>query len=402
MTTAKIERFLNIFTIISLFALASFVFTSLALSSLIHIFIFIPSLYFTYKAWKEGQLDISGSRIALLLLVLFGVISVIAAPDIANKFKGIGKLKYFLIGVLGIYAYRSCLEDKLRSDKVRLILNIFMVSVSIATISGIIGLYTGHNPLRFRAATDEWRATGMYGMAITYGYGIQFACILFCGLLLYRKKIEKFINTKLLIFATVISLAGLYLSYTRGAMVGFLVAVPFLLYGKSKKLFFSALIMGMIVVALVVGAIVSGKGGNSRIFQALDSESNMIRISQYRAAWHGFKENPLTGLGYRNFEPHSVALKEKYGLGYLSFRGHAHNNFLEILAGTGIFGFVAVVAFVLFWFIETFRRKDIIGMVVPAFVVAFVVSGLFQNTMMDSENMYLIMSVYALSQLRIS
>ena len=286
MSTAKVERILNIFSMISLFALAAFVFTSTAMSSLIHIFVFLPGLYFFYKAWKEGRLELSASRIALLLLVLFGAISVFAAPDIAHKLKGVGKLKYFLIGVLGIYAYRNCLETTVKKDKIRLILNIFMIAISIATISGAIGLFTGWNPLRFRAATDEFRSTGLYGMAITYGYGMQFACILLCGLLIYRKKIEGFINTKMLMIVTVISLAGLYLSYTRGAVVGFLAALPFLLYGKSKKLFFTAFIAGVLVITLVVGAIVTGVATreNSRFFQALDSESNMIRNSQYRAA----------------------------------------------------------------------------------------------------------------------
>lgn len=400
MTSLKIERILSYLALASLFSLALFSFTSTALSSTIHIFVIPAGLYFFYQAVKKREDFYSISQLGLWGLILFGTLSVLAAPDMLHKLHSISKLKYFLVGILGIYAYRSILGRELDQKKIRLLLHLFMIAISIATISGIIGFFSGYNPLRFRAATDEWRATGMYGMAITYGYGIQFACILFCGLLLYRDRLQQFFNTKILVIATLISLAGLYYSYTRGAIIGFLIALPFLFYRKSKKAFVAVMITGVLVISLAVAAIVAGKAGSGRLFQSLTSDSNMIRISQYRAAWHGFLENPLTGLGYRNFEAHSVLLKTKYNLGFLDFQGHAHNNFIEVLAGTGIFGFISVLIFALFWFVESFRRKDEVGLIMPAIVVAFVISGQFQNTMMDAENMYVLMALYAFSQIR--
>lgn len=402
MTSLKIDRILSYLALASLFSLALFSFTSTALSSTIHIFVMPAGLYFFYQALRNRQDFYSISQLGLWGVIIFGAISVLAAPDMVNKLAGVAKLRYFLVGILSIYAYRQIVGKQLLDDsKIRLLLNIFMIAVSIATISGIIGLFTGYNPLRFRAASDEWRATGMYGMAITYGYGIQFVCILFCGLLLYRHRLQQFFNSKILVIATVIALAGLYYSYTRGAIIGFLIALPFLFYRKSKKAFVAVMITGILIISLAVAAIATGKAGGGRLFQSLTSDSNMIRISQYRAAWHGFLENPLTGLGYRNFEPHSVPLKTKYNLGFLDFSGHAHNNIMEILAGTGIFGFISVMVFILFWFIESFRRRDEVGLIMPAIVVAFFISGLLQNTMMDAENMYVLMALYALSQVKL-
>lgn len=61
------------------------------------------------------------------------------------------------------------------------------------------------------------------------------------------------------------------------------------------------------------------------------------RLNIWKTALLCFVEKPVFGIGFRNFEVHSVELKKRYGIGtddgiienegYL--RGHAHNNYLE-------------------------------------------------------------------------
>ena len=397
----KVTRYLNYMTYYSILCLALFSFTSTSLSALSHILIIPPAIYYVYVNLREREYKISISSWALLGAVFFGIISVIFAPDISKKFYKISKLKYLLIGFGSIFAYRAALKDNIDKKKIKLLFNLFLLAVTLASISGVIGLFTGFNPLRFRAASESWRSTGMYGMAITYGYGIQLVAIFLTGLFIYRDKVSDYVNIKVLSVSWIVSLTGLYLSYTRGATLGFLVARPFLFYKKSKKLFWGSISLGTVTVAIVIFLIVSGnKLGDSRYLQSLTSDSNMIRVSQYRAAWYAFTENPLTGLGYRNFEPHSIPIKEKYNLGYTNFAGHAHNNVLEFLAGTGIGGFISIFLFHIFWFIEMMRRDDFLGVILGASVVAFIFSGQFQCTMMDGENMFVIMFLYAISQIR--
>lgn len=410
----KVDRTMHILSFISLFALAAFVLISNALCSLIHIFVIIPAVYFLYRIIVERELRLTGSQVSLLLLVLFGAISIIASPDMENKVKAISKLKYFLVGFLAIFAYGYTFTNWLKNKHIKFLLTIFAVSVSIASISGAIGVFTGFNPLRMKPSGP--RSSGAYGMIMTYGYGMQFVLVMYLGMLIYYSDIKGFINRNLLIIATIIGLVGLYLSYTRGAMVGLICAVPFLFYKKSKKTFIALMATAALLIVSVGTIMLMGGNENSRFLLDAKAGTNIKRIAQYKAAWYAFKESPLTGIGYRNFEKNSVAIKKKYKIGdrgtdpgpiglgenYFGdqdFAGHAHNNFFELLAGAGIGGFIALVMFHLFWFFEMWRRNDIFGKIGPGFVVALFVSGQFQNTITDSENMYLIMSVYALSQI---
>jgi len=72
-------------------------------------------------------------------------------------------------------------------------------------------------------------------------------------------------------------------------------------------------------------------------------ESDLQRIGQWKTALAAFRDHPVLGVGYMNFEPLCSSIKEKYNIPPANFCGHAHNNFLEMLATTGLW-----VYFVLF------------------------------------------------------
>ena len=159
------------------------------------------------------------------------------------------------------------------------------------------------------------------------------------------------------------------------------------------------IVLGIVIITAATIYVATAKSWGTRFLIQMTSGSNMIRLSQYHAAWKGFLERPLLGLGYRNFESNSVKLKKKYNLPHQEFGGHTHCNLLEMLVDTGIFGFILMLAFHLFWFLEIFRCKDLLGKILIPFWISFVVSGLVQNTIMDSENMFFIMFIYSISQI---
>src|SRR5690606_16401129 len=85
-----------------------------------------------------------------------------------------------------------------------------------------------------------------------------------------------------------------------------------------------------------------------RITSITDTEnaSNAIRLMLWRTNWEIFRDNPLLGVGLHE---NSKFLQEYYlELGftkYAHYVGHAHNNFLQVLAGTGVIGFFCFVSF---------------------------------------------------------
>ncbi len=393
------ENILVKMTYASIWSIALFSFVSLSASALSHILIFIPALYFSYKAYKEGRLNLTKSNIALLVTIVFAIVSIIFAPDISRKFKQVTKLKYMLIGVIAIYPYIELFKTLTRKQTKKMV-NALLVLLAIGNIAGVYALFSGFHPLRMKEASDGIRAAGMYGMAITYGYGIELVLIVMLSLLvLYRKKLSSIANPIIFYTSIATTLLGFYFAFARGALLALIFSIPFIFIRSNKKVFMSLLGSGIILVGILTAVVFNSNedGGGNRFLLKAKTASNMIRLSQYEAAYKGFLEKPLTGWGYRNFEPNAYDIKKRNGIDFAEFYGHAHNNYLEFLASTGIFGFISFCLFVLFWFIETLKRNDELSNILVPFIVSFSISGLFQNTINDGENMFVIMFIYSLT-----
>lgn len=380
----------------SLVVLAMGIFTSVTFSALSHILLVVPAIYFTVQHFKTpNRPKLSMSSWALLGLIVSIILSVIFNWDIIDRpLKNISKIKYFLIPLMGVFAFRETFKNYIDNKKIKFLLNLFIVVTSIATISGLIGLYTGFNPLKMKDACHATRACGLYGMYMTYGYGISLFMVLMTGLVIYRKKLNEFIIPWVLYSGWIIGMAGLILSYARGGWLGFILAVPFFFFKENIKRFVSVIaLMGVISTAAFLFS--------EKVQDTLSSRatSNNQRLAFYEAAYKGFKEKPVFGWGYRNFEPNMKEVKKRYNIAYPTFGSHAHNNILEHLASTGALGVFACIAFFILWLSEVYRRDDLIGKMMFPFVISFLTSGMVQYTFGDGENLFLIMGLWGMNQI---
>ena len=234
------------------------------------------------------------------------------------------------------------------------------------------------------------RNGGLAGMLMNYAQNMAFFQVILTGMIYYRAEIKKYFNLNFLYAAWVINMLGLYTTYTRGALLAFLVSAPFFFFKEHKKKF-------LIVICLlsIAGVILYKVAGDAVVRPGSDVE----RMSQWKAAWAGFKERPVLGLGYLNFEQMSIALKKKYNIEAQHFGGHAHSNYFEMLASTGLVGFIFFMLWQIFWFIEMYKRDDLIAKFAIPFIVVFVVGGLAQATFTLGANLFLIMPAYALTQI---
>lgn len=330
--------------------------------------------------------------VAVCLSILFSV--VFNWSDMTRPLKNLSSMKYFIIPFFGIFALRKV---EWSEKRIRTLLYLLMITTSIATISGIIGLYSGYNPLKMKTACHTDRACGLYGMYMTYGYGIGLFMVLMTGLLIYRDQVKNIINQKVIYAAWVINAVGLFLSYARGAWLGFLIALPFFFLRTNKKLFLSVFLIG----GMTLGSLVTFSPKVNEMFFERQG-SNDTRLAFFKTAWVAFKEKPISGWGYKNFESNVKELKAKYEIAYPQFQGHAHNNFLEHLASTGIIGFLALVFFHFAWAKESLCSKRLIDYIALPFVVALTVSGMTQVTLGDGENLFLIMAFWAMTRIKTS
>ncbi len=393
MDSAKAQVWYKL-THISIMLLCLMLFISFSATALSHIFILAPALYYMLKAIKYKKLQFSGSMIALVFVILISILSVVLG-DVDRPLKHLFKLKYFFVGLLSVWVLRYSFANYFNEKRVKILISVALVAVSIATLSGLIGLWSGFNPLRFKDACHPSRACGMYGMYMTYGYGIGFVVMLLMGLWLFFDDLKLSISKNLVSIALFINMVGLILAKARGSIIAFLLCFPLFFINKSKKavaIAYLIVFIGSIILGTTSIQVKNFMASPDRVF------SVEVRLSHYKAAYAAFKENPWFGVGYRNFEPSEKMIKVRNAIPYPNITGHAHNNFLEHLASTGMLGMVAIILFHLLWFMEMLRRKDCFGRIFMPFICFLAISGMAQYTLGDGENMFLIMFIYSLSQ----
>lgn len=153
-----------------------------------------------------------------------------------------------------------------------------------------------------------------------------------------------------------IILAGLLVSWSRGAWIGFAAAVVVMIWLTPRKFWQGTLAMA-VVGGLFVGlwsagllpASISNRitsftedfSGFKDMRGAVINDDNFAvveRLAHWQAAIRMAEERPLLGVGFGNYE----AAYEKFMLvNWPLALGHAHNYYLNLLAETGIVGLIA-------------------------------------------------------------
>ena len=407
-------------------SLALFLFISISLTALFHVLILIPGLYYTYFWIKNKSLIISTPNFiedeknlqgdatpyrpdkipqscwALLVLVFFVSLSIVANGQNIGELTRIFNTKYLLMGILAIApTYHLIHSSYFSLKKKKILLSLFLLTATVAHIVGLLALITHYNYLRIEPSCSLTQNCGMYGSSMSYAHSTQLLALLLLGGLIFHKHFQHLLGKKLLIFITLITLVGFYFALSRGALLGFLLAFPLLFWYKTKKTILG--LYGITLSAIVTILTLIYFDQHPKILLRYTTEfnnvNNTIRLAQYKAAYYAFKENPILGFGFRNFSRNSLQLKKKYQIkDSFHFRGNAHNNYLEILAGCGLLGLLSLICFQVFWLLEIFRSTNfLISLFLPPYV-SFFVSGLFQNNITDGENMFFFMAIYALFQ----
>ena len=374
-------------TTVALFFLAAGYFTSVSILSVYQVLFAIPLAYYCYLAIKNKQIKLPVSAWFLIAFTAIALLSLVINYEyIPKPSKNFGRLKYFVYGFVGIFVFKVWLKEV--SDKAKSVLT-YTFFLSIVVAAG----YAMYN-IKFNA---DGRAKGLTD-TMRYGYGSAMVLLVMLSMILHHKNLEKWFNWKVAIGIFVIGFVGMYITYTRGALLGFLCGIPFVLYFYKPKLGITLGALSLVVVLGLVGVYLYGSGNyESRFLVSKNNGSDHIRRSQWKAAIIATKEKPILGWGLSNFHSQLKRIKNDYDLDAKEYNdAHAHNLFLEIAAGTGIGGLLAFLGWLVSWAIEAFRAKGMYRAIVVPFGVAFVVSSQFEVTF-DANNANMIFFLYALS-----
>jgi O-antigen ligase len=377
-------------TTAAFFFLAIGILTSVTLIGLHQILLFVPVMYYLYKTFSEKKKIFSVSSILLTTFIVCCLISLaVNFNEVKDLSKSLGKLKFIFLSLGGISALYYWLP-KVKPSHLTFIINGFFSSI---IASGGIAIY--------QVAMTGERSRGFIGV-MRYGYVSAMILTLLIAIVIQRKNLKFDFNLKLAITAIFFCFIGLFLTQTRGAMAGFMSALPFVLYFYKPKWgvifgLISAVLISIVAMAYLFGSSTENKFG-SRFLKSKNEIGDLVRREQWQSAVIATKERPLFGWGYGNFYTQVTRIKKENNMKTVFYTdAHAHNTFLEVAAGTGLIGFSLFLLWLITWAYECFKLENALRGIFVPFGVCMIISCQFE-VIFDSSNMALFFAAYTLSQ----
>ena len=360
-----------------------------------HIFIIIPALLIFWK--EKKNIKLSSSSYALLIFTVWGLISAFYNLDtLVKPSKSFQELKYYLFAVLCIYPLKFFFEKGMKRHS-KLILNILCVTIIIAFFVGISKAWFKFDPVKMSFGDFHERSGGFVNY-MRYGYGSALLFILGLGMTFNRDKLKDIITPKLFYPALVLCLLAVGTSQCRGALLGILVSLPFLLFRYKRKISLTLVGLGLIFAGIIIYFSFISQTTKYR-FLNVNQSSNSVRMSQWKTATKVIQEKPILGLGPDQFSYFVKAYKEKYKIEYDYYASHAHNIFLEHAANYGLVGLGILIVFFIMWFKEMITLKNDFGWCIASYIIAFLFAGQVE-LLFDVINSHILFFVYSLSQVK--
>jgi O-antigen ligase len=343
--------------------------------------------------------NLRGSALFLFGFILIAGVSVFANLEtIDDPVSNLKRLRYFVIGFLLLVVPAVCNQFK-NTEYRNLLVTVVFVSVSISVVFGLLNLWFDLPLSKTKENYPTNRLTGLDGEIIPFAINLQFILI---ALVVFFRRADIWrelttLSWRLVPVLIFVAAFGLYFTFSRGAVLGLVAGL--LVFGLAC----SRVVIGLTIVAgILIGAFSYQFG--TRYFNFEDE----LRLSNWKTAAMTAVKYPTFGVGLRNYETRSLELKEEFGTGAFRERpagkrpkerpAHAHNNYLEAFASTGVFGGLAFLGFCFFWLVEVFRSQRYRVLLLPL-VSSFLLTGLFDCTFFDGEIASSVMLLYVLSQL---
>jgi O-antigen ligase len=242
----------------------------------------------------------------------------------------------------------------------------FLIFISVVGVYAIYQSFTGFDFLRMHDAEPHravqpldvrkeirlWRSAGLFGSPMGYVYiaGMQACLALAVALVLPRAMKRERLWSAL---AFVIVALSLITTYVRGAWIAMAIAYLVMALLASRRLFFWAVGLGATAFAVLFVGLIQFRERFMSLFN-MDYASNGDRIGLWKMNWRMFLDYPLFGIGWLENENRACDYVDCNAVPK-PFTGHAHNNYLQSLAGTGITGFACFMFIIGFFLWLNYR-----------------------------------------------
>ena len=315
----------------------------------------VSSIFFLYYVFKKKDFYYFFNK-PIIIFFIFCIycilISIFIAEDMMLSFES--SLFYFRVGVFSCFIWYLI-------DKDKNILNYFyyalILSFSVLVIDGFFQYFTGHNLLGFPPGMHN-RISSFFRDELIMGSYLSRLFPLLFALFLVKKKHKYEIFSVGVLFILVHVL--IFVSGERSAFFFLVLSVLFIIIfiKKYKKFRLVAFTISMILIFIIIQ---SSPKLTHRMFVSPVEEMGLLDGSRkpiiftpahdslIRTAYNMFKDKPLLGHGPKMFRV--ICKDKKYANGATPCMTHPHNFYVQLLAETGIVGFLflfSVLVYVLF------------------------------------------------------
>ena len=301
------------------------------------------ALFFLFYVIKNKEFYFFNNK-PLIIFFIFCIycilLSIFVAEDMMLSFES--SLFYFRIGVFSCFIWYLIDQDKS-------ILTYFYYALVLCflvlTIDGYMQYFTGENLSGFKISGN--RVSSFFGdESIMGSYLSRLFPLLFALFLIKKKqKYEIYFIGALFILVDVL----IFMSGERSAFFFLNLSTVFIIilikeYQKFRLITFIIAIICVLILSLNSSKL------NDRMFKGPAEDMGLVESSKeavifskvhdslIRTAYNMFKDQPLLGHGPKMFR--IICKDEKYATGINPCMTHPHNFYIQLLAETGIIGFL--------------------------------------------------------------
>lgn len=296
-------------------------------------------------------------NVFVFLYVIFSAISLIYSPNIESAV-------IYLAVTIALFIFYLMVVNLLDNKKhYRFIIFSLIISNIIISLFTVYQLsvqntfYFGRQAVESISGDKIWRASGTYNDPNVAASFLAVGIIMTISVIIYSK--EKKYYKILYLFATIIALVGIAITFSRSGWVtlatGVITLVFFQKIKKKIVLWITSIVIALVLVIIFVpfGGFIVARAFS--IFDIIKDPSIHIRILLALSGIDMFLQSPIIGLGYRSFPILYDYFRQPlipYGLLYIK---ESHTLIVTLLAELGIVGFSIVLMWFRRFFIDCFR-----------------------------------------------